>query len=241
MINWKSMLSSFNDKPTLLEWLKLVEKALKESVLTNVLTDTKDGKTAFTFKFEDGTEITTDYVQTQGPQGPIGEIGATGATGPQGVSVTGVEEVCEHVEGNQTVTTIRINYSNGTSNEIPIYAENGNVKLYMHNISLNAINIENLPELQIKYVSTNSDKITTFAEINEIVDKSISMLSIGIDSETVPPLRYSVADARLILSGPHNGEFSVDVFTSYPYSYTSTANYFFEPPNTKIEDKVEVL
>lgn len=66
MINWKSILSSFNDKPTLLEWLKQVEKALKESVLTNVLTDVKNGKTAFIFKFADGTEIRTDYVQTNG-------------------------------------------------------------------------------------------------------------------------------------------------------------------------------
>ena len=90
MINWKSILSSFNNKPTLLEWLKKVEKALKESVLTNILTDTKDGKTAFTFKFEDGTEITTDYVQTQGDtgatgaQGPAGPQGATGPQGPKG-------------------------------------------------------------------------------------------------------------------------------------------------------------
>ena len=241
MINWKSILSSFNDKPTLLEWLKLVEKALKESVLTNVLTDTKDGKTAFTFKFEDGTEIKTDYVQTQGEVGPKGDTGATGATGPQGVSVTGVEEVSEQVVGNQTLTTIRINYSNGTSDEIPIYAENGNATLYIHNIKLNAINIENLPELQIKYVSTNSDKITTFAKINEIAKKSISMLSIGKDTETVPPDRYSVADVRLISSGQHVGELSVDVFTSYPYRYQSTANYFFVSANTKIEDKVEVL
>ena len=87
MINWKSILSSFNNKPTLLEWLKQVEKALKESVLTNVLTDTKDGKTAFTFKFEDGTEIKTDYIETQGdtgPQGPKGDKGDTGPQGPQG-------------------------------------------------------------------------------------------------------------------------------------------------------------
>ena len=96
MINWKSILSSFNDKPTLLEWLKLLEKALKESVLTSVLTDTKDGKTSFIFKFEDGTEIKTDYIQTQGdtgpkgetgpqgPQGLKGDMGATGPRGPQG-------------------------------------------------------------------------------------------------------------------------------------------------------------
>ena len=134
MINWKSILSSFNDKPTLLEWLKLVEKALKESVLTNVLTDTKDGTTAFTFKFEDGTEITTDYIQTQGPQGN---------TGAAGISVTGIEEVSDAIVGDQTLTTIRINYSNGTSDEIPIYAQNGasvsGPSLYNHYVTLNSI------------------------------------------------------------------------------------------------------
>lgn len=114
MINWKSILSSFNDKPTLLEWLKMVEKALKESVLTNVLTDTKDGKTAFTFKFADGTEITTDYVQTKGDKG---DPGAT--------SITGVEEVSDEVIGNQTATTLRIYLSDGTFDDVVVYAKNG--------------------------------------------------------------------------------------------------------------------
>ena len=111
MINWKSILSSFNDKPTLLEWLKLVEKALKESVLTNVLTDTKDGKTAFIFTFEDGTEIRTDYIQTKG------DPGAT--------SITRVEEVSNEVIGNQTATTLRIYLSDGTFDDVVVYAKNG--------------------------------------------------------------------------------------------------------------------
>ena len=110
MINWKSILSNFNDKPTLLEWLKLVEKALKESVLTNVLTDTKDGKTAFTFKFEDGTEIKTEYIQTQGeigPQGPQGETGPQGPQGPQGPAGPQGGKLYKH--------NIHIKYNSGSS------------------------------------------------------------------------------------------------------------------------------
>ena len=114
MINWKSILSSFNDKPTLLEWLKMVEKALKESVLTNVLTDTKDGKTSFIFKFEDGTEIRTDYVQTKGDKGD-----------PGSTSITGVEEISNEVIGNQTATTLRIYLSDGTFDDVVVYAKNG--------------------------------------------------------------------------------------------------------------------
>lgn len=61
MINWQSILSSFNDKPTLLEWLKKVQKALNESVLKTVaVSQKKTGKvnaiTLF-FNFEDGTSI----------------------------------------------------------------------------------------------------------------------------------------------------------------------------------------
>ena len=75
MINWKSILSSFDDIPTLLEWLKLVEKALKESVLTSVTAeqDADKANTKFIFNFADGTKIETAYIQTKG------DTGATGA------------------------------------------------------------------------------------------------------------------------------------------------------------------
>lgn len=60
MINWKSILSAFDDKPTLLQWLKLVEKALQESVLETVtVNDTGNSAISFTFTFADGTSLTT--------------------------------------------------------------------------------------------------------------------------------------------------------------------------------------
>lgn len=61
MINWQSILSSFDDKPTLLEWLKKVQKALNESVLTTVtVTQEKVGRVnsiTLSFNFQDGTKI----------------------------------------------------------------------------------------------------------------------------------------------------------------------------------------
>lgn len=61
MINWQSILSSFDDKPTLLEWLKKVQKALNESALTTVtVTQEKTGKVnsiTLSFNFQDGTKI----------------------------------------------------------------------------------------------------------------------------------------------------------------------------------------
>lgn len=63
MINYDSIISVFNEKGTLLKWLKNVEKALKESVLTNVEVLQGQGNSfAFKFTFQDNTSITTDYV-----------------------------------------------------------------------------------------------------------------------------------------------------------------------------------
>ena len=63
MINYESIISVFNEKGTLLKWLKKVEKALKESVLTNVEVLQGENNTfAFNFTFEDNTSITTEYV-----------------------------------------------------------------------------------------------------------------------------------------------------------------------------------
>ena len=53
--------------------------------------------------------------------------GLKGSDGSDGVSVTGVEEVSNTVVGNQTVTTIRVHYSNDTYDDLPIYAKNGAV------------------------------------------------------------------------------------------------------------------
>lgn len=61
MINWQSILSSFDDKPTLLEWLKKVQKALNESALTTVtVTQEKADRVntiTLSFNFQDGTKI----------------------------------------------------------------------------------------------------------------------------------------------------------------------------------------
>lgn len=137
MINYDSILSAFDGKPTLLQWLKLVKKALDESVLKDI-TVSQDGASAvFTFNFEDGTSISTPAVTL--PKGNTGAKGDKGDKGEQGVSVTGVDEVSNEVVGNQTLTTLRFNFSNGTNNEVVVHAENGKNasgggKLYRHNM-----------------------------------------------------------------------------------------------------------
>lgn len=57
MINYESILSSYDDKLTLMQWLKKVEAALAASVLTGVNV-TQDGDVVtLSFDFEDGTKI----------------------------------------------------------------------------------------------------------------------------------------------------------------------------------------
>lgn len=131
MINYDSILSAFDGKPTLLQWLKLVKKALDESVLKDIALKQDGANVIFTFNFEDGTSISTPAVTL-----PKGDTGAKGDKGEQGVSVTGVDEVSNEVVGSQTLTTLRFNFSNGTNNEVVVHAENGKNasggKLYKH-------------------------------------------------------------------------------------------------------------
>ena len=135
MINYDSILSAFDGKPTLLQWLKLIKKALDESVLKDITLKQDGANVIFTFNFEDGTSISTPAVTL-----PKGDTGAKGDKGEQGVSVTGVNEVSNEVVGGQTLTTLRFDFSNGTNNEVVVHAENGKDagggKLYMHRLSL---------------------------------------------------------------------------------------------------------
>ena len=138
MINYDSILSAFDGKPTLLQWLKMVKKALDESVLKDITLNQDGANAIFTFNFEDGTSISTPAVTL--PKGETGAKGDKGDKGEQGVSVTAVDEVSNEVVGGQTLTTLRFNFSNGTNNEVVVHAENGKnasgVKLYLHNIQI---------------------------------------------------------------------------------------------------------
>lgn len=76
MVNLQTVLSVYDDKVTLMQWLKKVEKALKDSVLVSIETkQVEDSKASFVFVFEDGTRLETPAVTL--PQGPKGDTGAS--------------------------------------------------------------------------------------------------------------------------------------------------------------------
>ncbi|MBQ0154589.1 MAG: collagen-like protein [Bacteroidales bacterium] len=83
MININTLLSEFNDRGTLLKWLKKVEEALTEATLTSVeVRQIDDTHSALKFNFEDGTYVISSPITLA--QGPQGVEGPQGPTGPQG-------------------------------------------------------------------------------------------------------------------------------------------------------------
>ena len=170
MINYDSILSAFDGKPTLLQWLKLIKKALDESVLKDI-TVSQDGASAvFTFNFEDGTSISTPAVTL-----PKGDKGDKGDKGEQGVSVTGVDEVSNEVVGGQTLTTLRFNFSNGTNNEIVVHAENGKNasgggKLYRHSFAIRFSGSDDITEYEIYFdvYAATSEIADTISKFNNL-------------------------------------------------------------------------
>ena len=160
MINYDSILSAFDGKPTLLQWLKMVKKALDESILKNVDITQNGEKVVFTFNFEDGTSISTPEVTL--PKGDKGDTGATGPKGDVGVSITGIDTVSDQVVGDETLTTLRANYSDQTSSEFVVKAKNGKGGAG-GNIYLHCIKLANDPGLAI-YFNAYSKKNTLILE-----------------------------------------------------------------------------
>lgn len=141
MINYDSILSAFDGKPTLLQWLKMVKKALDESILKNVDITQNGEKVVFSFNFEDGTSISTPEVTL--PKGDKGDTGATGPKGNDGVSITGINTVGSEVVGDETLTTLRSHYSNDTTGDFVVTAKNGKdagggANMYLHSVILSS-------------------------------------------------------------------------------------------------------
>lgn len=125
-----------------------------------------------------GAKGDTGNTGAQGPQGPAG------ADGEDGVSITGVEEISDEVVGEDTLTTVRIYYSNETQDEIVITAKNGakgdtgeqgpqgpigpqgpagsGVKLYAHTIQVSATDSG---VIKIMVISTNGNAYTSKAAL----------------------------------------------------------------------------
>ena len=110
MINYETILSTFDDKLTLMQWLQKVEQALEGAGLESVEIHQQTPTTAyFKFVFADGTSVTTPSITLpRGPKGDTGEAGATGATGNGIASIT-------KTGTSGLVDTYTILYTNGST------------------------------------------------------------------------------------------------------------------------------
>ena len=144
-INKQTIISVFDDKLTLLQWLKTINKALDEAVLTGVEVRQKGNATySFVVTFEDGTELeSNEFVLAQGES----INGATIRNGHLYLSLTNGDELDA---GNlKPVTSFAItesqhlivNYGDGTSQDLGAIF-NGNVNVD-GNFTANSI-IENM-------------------------------------------------------------------------------------------------
>lgn len=109
MINYETILSTFDDKLTLLQWLQKVEEALQGAGLERVdITQVTPTTAVFKFTFADGTSLTTPSITL--PRGPKGDTGPQGQTGPQGpVGPKGSYEVVELTSTSGTLSDATYN------------------------------------------------------------------------------------------------------------------------------------
>lgn len=155
-INKQTIISAFDDKLTLLQWLKTINKALDEAVLTGVEVRQKGNATfSFVVTFEDGTElVSNDFVLAQGES----INGATIRNGHLYLSLTNGDELDA---GNlKPVTSFEINtsqhlivnYGDGTSQDLgAIFSGNVNID---GNFTANSI-IENMSGYSFEKANNN--------------------------------------------------------------------------------------
>ena len=86
-------------------------------------------------------------------KGEKGDIGLTGT------SITGVEEISDEIVGTQTLTTLRIHYSNETYDDIVVYAENGAVSTnkYIHRLKFSVSDKYNFYYYPYAYIFNNDN------------------------------------------------------------------------------------
>lgn len=85
MIKWETIVSTADEKITLLQWLKMVEKAINDGALTGISVQQADAEHAtITFNFEGDPAQAFTITLPAGPPGAQGVPGTDGAAGADG-------------------------------------------------------------------------------------------------------------------------------------------------------------
>lgn len=91
MIKWETIVSTADEKITLLQWLKMVEKAINDGALTGISVQQADASHAtITFSFAGDPEQSFTLTLPQGEQGKPGSPGPEGKEGKKGLDVLSI-------------------------------------------------------------------------------------------------------------------------------------------------------
>jgi len=187
-INKQTIISVFDDKLTLLQWLKTINKALDEAVLTGVEVRQKGNATySFVVTFEDGTELeSNEFVLAQGES----INGATIRNGHLYLSLTNGDELDA---GNlKPVTSFEINasqhlivnYGDGTSQDLGTLSDFSNADFVANTLSQNNVNYSKTFNLIGTTDLTIDNIYNRFIEINNILHIIVNCVMTNTSSET---------------------------------------------------------
>lgn len=204
MLNYNTIISSFDDKGTLLKWLKTIEKALENASLSSVEKIVVDA-THFKFKFifADGSFLLSPSIEVvKGPQGPQGPQGPKGDP----IDVYGLTDLLEGsekviVDVNETDEKVQVRLDQSvlnilaralltpvdipTEDKLVAIGTNGSQKLlpipsgtlYLHKI----IKSGDTSDIKLFIISSNSTQINV-NNFNDLSKYFISMYCIDISN-----------------------------------------------------------
>lgn len=169
MLNYETILSSYDDKMTLMQWLKKVEEALKSGSATAFKVN-KKGEATLTFEidFEDGTKLESGEIVLQ-----------QGETGPQGVGV-----VSFSIDANNHLI---VTFTNGTTQDLGNLFS-GNIEISGNLNVSGAITGISIIETMVGYGFTpNGNNVANDIELNYVgVVKNGNKLTMAVAGVLTP-------------------------------------------------------
>ena len=162
MINDNTILSSFNDRPTLLEWLKKVEEALKSDTATAFHVNNRGNATlTFSIDFANGTSLESEPIVLQKGESVIGAEIRSGhliltlSNGDE-LDAGDVKPVNSFLINDSQ--HLIVNFDDGTNQDLgAIFTGNVNID---GNFTANSI-IENMNGYSIEAPTINTGRTTT--------------------------------------------------------------------------------
>lgn len=132
---------------------------------------------------------------------PLAQNGAQGPHGARGLTGTGLSHITmgdPYVSGQQTVTPLNFEYTDGTAQELAAYAQNGKT-IYEHNLTLNVNSTSFI--LTAKIHTTTSAKLTTETMPTGVAFNAYLTNGSIIYSTSLPAGSYSLYRITIIRSG----------------------------------------